>query len=75
MSTLDFDTTIRATARSSPDLKAYRDRAETMRNRVQAEIRGGKSQADVEVHDHNHRWAPDSLNIQWSLPGMMAELK
>ena len=78
MSTLDFDTTIpgHGPVSKKADLKAYRDRAETLRNRVQAEIRAGKSQADVaKFMTAEYKWAPDSLNMQWSLPGMMTELK
>ena len=39
-------------------------------------IREGKSQDDVgKVMMAEFGWAPNSLQMQWSLPGMMAELK
>jgi cyclase len=78
MNTLDFDTVIpgHGPVSKKPDLKAYRDRAETMRNRVQALVRGGKTQTEVaKFMTDEYKWAPDSLNMQWSLPGMMTELR
>ena len=45
-------------------------------SRVQEQIRQGKNQADVgKFMTAEYKWAPDSLNMQWSLPGMMTELK
>jgi hypothetical protein len=47
-----------------------------MRTRVQALIRQGKSQGDVaKFMTAEYKWMPDSLNMQWSLPGMMTELR
>ena len=58
------------------DLLTYRNNAETMRTRVQTLIRQGKKQDDVaKFMTAEYKWAPDSLNMQWSLPGMMTELK
>jgi hypothetical protein len=44
--------------------------------RVTSLIREGKSQAEVgAAMTAEYKWAPNSLNMQWSLPGMMTELK
>jgi hypothetical protein len=55
---------------------AYRNNFEKLRNRVQGLIRQGKSQDEVgKVMTAEYNWQPGSLNMQWSLPGMMTELK
>ena len=77
-SNLDFDTVIpgHGPVEKKADLITYRNNAEKLRMRVQEQIRQGKSQADVgKFMTAEYKWAPDSLNMQWSLPGMMAELK
>ncbi len=74
----DFDTTIpgHGPVSKKSDLMTYRNNAETLRNRVQALVRGGKSQTEVaKFMTDEYKWAPNSLNMQWSLPGMMTELK
>ena len=39
-------------------------------------IREGKTQEDVgKVMMAEYDWTPNSLQMQWSLPGMMTELK
>jgi len=49
---------------------------EKLRTRVSGLIHEGKSQDDVaKVLTAEYRWQPNSLNMQWSLPGMMTELK
>ena len=54
----------------------YRNNVEKLRTRVSGLIREGKSQDDVDkVLTAEYRWQPNSLNMQWSLPGMMTELK
>src|SRR5579863_4569364 len=73
---LDFDTVIPGhgpvTTRSG--LLAYRNNVEKLRNRAAALIREGKSQEDVgKVMIAEFNWAPTGLQMQWSLPGMMAE--
>ena len=75
---LDFDTVIpghgKVTNRAG--LLAYRDNVEKLRNRVSGLIREGKGQDDVgKVVMAEYGWAAGSLNMQWSLPGMMTELK
>ncbi|MEO5924221.1 MAG: MBL fold metallo-hydrolase [Bryobacteraceae bacterium] len=57
-------------------MKAYRDRVEVLRSKAQTLIRSGKSQADLaKLMEADYKWAPESLNQQWSVPGMMTELK
>jgi len=76
--TLDFDTVIpgHGPVSKKPDLLTYRNNAEKMRTRVQGLIRQGKNQDDVaKVMTAEYKWQPDSLNMQWSLPGMMTELR
>jgi hypothetical protein len=47
-----------------------------MKTRVTGLIREGKSQDEVaKFMMSEYKWAPESLNIRWSLPGMMTELK
>jgi glyoxylase-like metal-dependent hydrolase (beta-lactamase superfamily II) len=78
MNALDFDTVIpgHGPVSKKADLLTYRNNAETLRNRVQAVIRQGKSQAEVaKFMTDEYKWAANSLNMQWSLPGMMAELR
>ena len=39
-------------------------------------IREGKSKDEIaKVMTDEYKWAPASLNMQWSLPGMMTELR
>lgn len=78
MGGLDFDTVIpgHGPVSKKADLLAYRNKAADMRSRVQTLIRQGKSQGDVaKFMTAEYKWAPDSLNMQWSLPGMMTELR
>jgi glyoxylase-like metal-dependent hydrolase (beta-lactamase superfamily II) len=76
--TLDFDTVIPGHGKvtDKAGLKTYRDNVEKLKARVTGLIREGKSQDDVaKVMTAEYKWAPNSLNMQWSLPGMMKELK
>ncbi|MCU1340021.1 MAG: beta-lactamase domain protein [Bryobacterales bacterium] len=78
MGQLDFDTVIpgHGPVSKKADLLTYRNKAEAMRTRVQTLIRQGKSQDEVaKVMTAEYNWQPGSLNMQWSLPGMMTELK
>jgi cyclase len=75
---LDFDTVIpghgKVTDKAS--LLAYRNNVEKLRNRAAGLIREGKSEEDVgKVMMAEFGWAAGSLQAQWSLPGMMKELK
>jgi glyoxylase-like metal-dependent hydrolase (beta-lactamase superfamily II) len=75
---LDFDTVIpgHGNVTNKAGLLAYRNNVEKLRNRASGLIREGKSQDDVgKVMTAEFGWAATSLQMQWSLPGMMAELK
>src|ERR1700732_784447 len=75
---LDFDTVIPGHGKvtNKAGLLAYRDNVEKLRNRVSGLIHEGKSQDEVgKVVMAEYGWAPGSLNMQWSVPGMMRELK
>ena len=75
---LDFDTVIpgHGAVTNKAALKTYRDNIAKEITRVRGLIRSGKSQDDVaKVMTAEYGWAPNSLNMQWSLPGMMTELK
>lgn len=75
---LDFDTVIpgHGPITDKAGLKTYRDNVAKMRERVSALIREGKSQDDVaKFMTADYKWAPGSLQQQWSVPGMMKELK
>jgi cyclase len=75
---LDFDTVIpgHGDVTDKAGLKTYRDNVEKLRNRVSGLVHGGKSQDEIsKVMDTEYKWAPGSLQQQWSVPGMIAELK
>jgi glyoxylase-like metal-dependent hydrolase (beta-lactamase superfamily II) len=75
---LDFDTVIpgHGAVTNKAGLLAYRNNVEKLRNRAAGLIREGKSQNDVgTVMTAEFGWAPTGLQMQWSLPGMMSELK
>ena len=58
------------------DQSGSRDRWEKLRNRAAGLIRGGKNQEEVgKVMAAEFGWAAGSLQMQWSLPGIMTELK
>ncbi len=49
---------------------------EKLRKRAASLIHEGKSQEEVgQVMIAEFGWGPKSMQMQWSLPGMMAELK
>ena len=75
---LDFDTVIpgHGAVTDKAGLKTYRDNIAKEITRVRGLIRQGKTQDEVaKVMTAEYNWAPNSLNMQWSLPGMMKELK
>ncbi len=75
---LDFDTVIpgHGAVTNKAGLQTYRDNVEKMRDRVSALVHQGKSQDDVaKFMATEYKWAPGSLQQQWSVPGMYAELK
>src|SRR6185295_5630031 len=72
MQALDFDTVIpgHGAVTDKAGLKAYRDNIATMRDRVTKEIHAGKSQAEIaEFMEAEYKWAPNSLQQLWSVPG------
>ena len=78
MQALDFDTVIpgHGPITNKAGLQTYRDNIVTMRDRVTKEIRGGKSQTDIATFmEAEYKWAPNSLQQLWSVPGFMTELK
>jgi len=75
---LDFDTVIpgHGAVTNKAGLLAYRNNVEKLRNRAQAMIREGKSQEEVgKVMIAEFNWQATGLQMQWSLPGLMTELK
>jgi glyoxylase-like metal-dependent hydrolase (beta-lactamase superfamily II) len=75
---LDFDTVIpgHGAITNKAGLMTYRDNVEKLRNRVSGLIHEGKSQDEIaKVMTAEYKWAPDSLQQKWSVPGMMTELK
>jgi cyclase len=75
---LDFDTVIpgHGDVTNKAGLMTYRNNVEKLRNRVSGLVHEGKSQDDIaKVMDTEYKWAPGSLQQQWSVPGMIAELK
>ena len=75
---LDFDTVIpgHGPVTDRAGLGAYRDNVDKLRNRAAGLIREGKSQEEIgKVMTAEFGWAAGGLQMQWSLPGMMAELR
>jgi cyclase len=74
----DFDTVIpgHGAVTTKANLLTYRNNVEKLRARAQGLIRQGKSQDEVaKVMMAEFGWMPNSLQMQWSLSGMMAELR
>ncbi len=75
---LDFDTVIpgHGPVTNKAGLLTYRNNVEKLRNRATELIRAGKTQEELAtVMTAEYGWGPKSLNMQWSVPGMMKELK
>ena len=75
---LDFDTVIpgHGPVTTKAGLKTYRDNVEKLRTSVTSLVHEGKSQAEVaKFMETEYKWAPDSLQQKWSVPGFMTELK
>ncbi len=78
MAAWDFDTVIpgHGAVTNKAGLTTYRDNVEKLKARATALIREGKSQDDLaKAMTAEYKWAPDSLQQQWSVPGMFKELK
>jgi len=75
---LDIDTVIpgHGPVTTKAGLRTYRDNIEKLRARASGLIHEGKSQEEVgKVMAAEFGWGPNSLQAQWSLPGIMRELK
>jgi cyclase len=75
---LDFDTVIpgHGPVTNKAALLAYRNNVEKLRNRASGLIHQGKSQEEVgKVMEAEFGWGPKTMQAQWSLPGIMTELK
>ena len=75
---LDFDTVIpgHGPVTDKAGLQTYRNNVEKLRTRATGLIREGKSQEEVgKAMVAEFGWSPTGLQMQWTLPGMMAELK
>jgi cyclase len=75
---LDFETVIpgHGAVTNKAGLLTYRNNVEKLRNRAQGLVRQGKSQEEVgKVMDAEFGWGPKTMQAQWSLPGIMTELK
>ena len=75
---VDFDTVIpgHGPVTNKAGLLAYRNDVEKEKNRAASLIREGKSQDEVgKAMMAEFHWTANSLQMQWSLPGMMTELK
>jgi len=75
---LDFDTVIpgHGGVTNKAGLWTYRNNVEKLRTRVQGLVRSGKNPEEIgKVMMAEYGWAANGLQMQWSLPGMMAELK
>jgi hypothetical protein len=78
MNNLDFDTVIpgHGAVTNKAALLAYRNYVEKLRTRATSVVREGKTQDELaSIMTAEFKWAPGSLNMQWSVPGMMKELK
>jgi cyclase len=75
---LDFDTVIpgHGAVTTKAGLLAYRNNVEKLRNRAAGLIREGKGRDEVgKVMIAEFGWSPNGMQMQWSLPGMMTELR
>ena len=75
---LDFDTVIpgHGAVTNKAGLLAYRNNVEKLRNRAsRPDPRGQEPGRRRQGHDRRIRLGANSMQMQWSLPGMMTELK
>jgi cyclase len=75
---LDFDTVIpgHGPVTTKDNLLAYRNNIEKLRNRAAGLIHDGKSQDEIgKVMMAEFGWTTNGMQMLWSLPGMMTELK
>jgi cyclase len=75
---MDFDVVIpgHGPVTDKAGLAAHRDSIVKFRNRAWSLIHGGKSDEEVaKVLAEENRWSPNNLNMWWTVPGMLKELK
>lgn len=78
LSAYDFDTVIpgHGPVTNKAGLKKYRDDVEKLRNRATELVRQGSSREQLAMAmEKEFGWAPNGLQMQWSIPGMLTELK
>jgi cyclase len=79
LTTVAWDTLIPGHGPVSPKtmMLAYKANAEALRDKIQAQVRAGKSEADLaKFLDTEYKWGPQSLQVRMgAIPGLMAELK
>lgn len=78
MAAWDFDTVIpgHGPVTNKAGLMTYRDNVDKLKARATTLIREGKSQDELaKAMTAEYGWAANSLQQQWSVPGMMKELK
>jgi len=75
---LDFETVIpgHGAVTNKAGLLAYRNNVEKLRTRAAGLVHEGRSQEEIgKVMQAEFGWTATGLQMQWSLPGMIAELK
>ena len=75
----DFDTVIpgHGAVTNPAELQTYRENVVKLRDRVTGLIREGRTQEEIGgiLGMEYPTYAPNSLHMQWSLPGFMTELR
>ena len=74
----EFDTVIpgHGPITTKAKLLEYRNNVEKLRNRATELISQGKTREELaKAMTAEFNWAPNSLQMQWSIPGMMTELR
>lgn len=78
MNGFDFDTVIpgHGAVTNKAGLKKYRDDVEKLRSRATELVRQGKSRDELaKAMQMEFGWQANGLQMQWSIPGMMTELR
>jgi len=76
--TWDYDTVIpgHGAVTNKAGLQAYSANVAKLRTRAQGLVRQGKSKDEVaKVMTAEFNWQPNGLQMEWSMPGIMTELK
>jgi glyoxylase-like metal-dependent hydrolase (beta-lactamase superfamily II) len=78
MKDLDFDTVIpgHGAVTNKAGLLTYRNNVEKLRNRATELVRQGKSRDELaQAMTKEFGWQANGLQMQWSIPGMLTELR